>query len=86
MTEANAMTDFMRNGSSEWVYTYGWCVPVGVHVYCIVWVTTGRETSTTKGIWTVGNIDGHPIGDGKPGEFSAKLYEKLLEEMNIMTS
>jgi branched-subunit amino acid aminotransferase/4-amino-4-deoxychorismate lyase len=43
-------------------------------------------TSTTKGIWTVGNMDGHPIGDGKPGEFSAKLYEKLLEEMNIMTS
>ena len=43
-------------------------------------------TSTTKGIWTVGNIDGQQIGDGKPGEYSTKLYEKLLEEMNRMAS
>ncbi len=43
-------------------------------------------TSTTKGIWTVGNIDGHHIGDGKPGEYSTKLYEMLLEEMNIISS
>jgi branched-subunit amino acid aminotransferase/4-amino-4-deoxychorismate lyase len=43
-------------------------------------------TSTTKGIWTVGNIDGHTIGDGKPGEFSAKIYERLLEEMYGMDS
>lgn len=43
-------------------------------------------TSTTKGIWTVGNMDGHQIGDGKPGDFSAKLYKSLLEEMNGMDS
>jgi hypothetical protein len=34
----------------------------------------------------VGNIDGHTIGNGKPGEFSAKIYERLLEEMYGMDS
>jgi branched-chain amino acid aminotransferase len=41
-------------------------------------------TSTTKGIWTVGNIDGQIIGDGKPGKFSIMLYDRLMAEMNKM--
>lgn len=38
-------------------------------------------TSTSKGIWTVGNIDGQTIGDGKPGKFSIMLYERLMAEL-----
>ena len=41
-----------------------------------VWIS-----STTKGIWTVGNIDGIMIGDGKPGHVAKKLYGMLLKEM-----
>lgn len=41
-----------------------------------VWIS-----STTKGIWTVGNIDGVMIGDGQPGPVAKKLYGMLLKEM-----
>ncbi len=41
-----------------------------------VWIS-----STTKGIWTVANIDGHLIEDGKPGKYAAQIYKLLLEEM-----
>ncbi len=39
-------------------------------------------SSTTKGIWTVSNIDGQVIADGKPGEYARRLYALLVEEMN----
>jgi branched-chain amino acid aminotransferase len=41
-----------------------------------VWIS-----STTKGIWTVGNIDGKLIGSGQPGPVAQKLYGMLLKEM-----
>lgn len=41
-----------------------------------VWIS-----STTKGIWTVGNIDGVMIGDAQPGPVAKKLYGMLLKEM-----
>jgi branched-subunit amino acid aminotransferase/4-amino-4-deoxychorismate lyase len=41
-----------------------------------VWIS-----STTKGIWSVGNIDGVLIGDGKAGPVAQKLYGALLKEL-----
>lgn len=42
-----------------------------------VWIS-----STTKGIWTVGNIDGKMIGSGLTGSVAQKLYGMLLKEMD----
>lgn len=35
-------------------------------------------TSTTKNILPVLQINGKPVGNGKPGEISEKIYEKML--------
>ncbi len=43
-------------------------------------------TSTTKGIWAVGNIDGKVIGDGNPGTIAQSLYSMLVEEMGDDTN
>jgi branched-subunit amino acid aminotransferase/4-amino-4-deoxychorismate lyase len=53
-----------------------------VHVTDLLEAKEVFITSTTKGIWAVGNIDGRVIGEGKPGTFSQKLYSMLLKEMN----
>jgi branched-chain amino acid aminotransferase len=37
-------------------------------------------TSSTKLIQAIVKIDGHTIGDGKPGEFTTKLLSMLIEE------
>ena len=38
-------------------------------------------SSTTKGIWAVGNIDGQVIGNGGAGKLAGKLYQMLLDEL-----
>lgn len=37
-------------------------------------------TSATTFVWPVIEMDGKPVGDGKPGEFAAKLRELYIEE------
>ena len=39
-------------------------------------------TSTTKGVWPVVAVDGHPIGTGQPGEVTRWLADALAERAN----
>jgi branched-chain amino acid aminotransferase len=49
-------------------------------------ITTVKEafiTSTTKIILPVLNIDGHTIGDGKPGSMTREIFKRLLTLQGI---
>ena len=39
-------------------------------------------SSTTAQITPVGGVDGHRIGDGKPGPVTARLYEAFLRSVS----